>query len=396
MGKRVMKEGGKSPIVALAGLTEQRQRLGGQIERAVGRVMAHGQFILGPEVAQLERKLAAFCGARHCITCASGTDALQLLLMAEGIGPGDAVFVPAFGFVATAEVVPLVGAIPIFVDVRRDSFNMDPSSLKAAIGLAQRCGLRPRCAIAVDLFGQPADYDAIHAVAGPHGMAVIADAAQSFGASLHGRPVGKLAHHTATSFYPSKPLGCYGDGGAVFTDDARVADLLRSLRVHGQGRCRYDNPRIGLNSRLDTLQAAILLAKLDLFANEVALRQAKAQRYTVGLGDAVQVPRLSAGAASVWAQYTLVVQGRNELAALCRQAGIPTAVYYPLPLHAQRGYRRFPASPTGLTNAEWLAERVISLPIHPYLDDDAQDEIIHVVRKGIRTIGKVTLDALPA
>ncbi|MFP4539145.1 MAG: DegT/DnrJ/EryC1/StrS family aminotransferase [Dichotomicrobium sp.] len=396
MGEHISKDGGKSTIVSLAGLTEQCQLLGEQVEQAIGRVIAHGQFILGPEVAQLERKLAAFCGARHCITCASGTDALQLLLMAEGIGAGDAVFVPAFGFVATAEVVPLVGATPIFVDVQRDSFNLDPSSLEAAIGLAQRCGLRPRCVIAVDLFGQPADYDAIHAVAGPHGMTVIADAAQSFGASLHGRPVGKLADHTATSFYPSKPLGCYGDGGAIFTDDAGVADLLRSLRVHGQGPSKHDNPRIGLNSRLDTLQAAILLAKLDVFANEVAVRQAKARRYTAGLGDVVQVPRLSAGAASVWAQYTLVMQGRNELAALCHQAGIPTAVYYPVPLHAQRGYRHFPASPAGLANAEWLAERVISLPIHAYLDDDAQDEIIQALRKGIQTIGKVTLDALHA
>ena len=388
-----MSETDNRPTIDPTGLTEQRRRLGGRIDEAIARVLSHGQFILGPEVTELEQKLAEFCGAGHCVTCASGTDALQLLLMAEGIGAGDAVFVPAFSFVATAEVVPLVGAVPIFVDVDPNSFNLEPSSLEAAISLAKRLGLQPRCVIAVDLFGQPADYDAIHAIAAPHGLTVIADAAQSFGAWLNGRPVGALGHHTATSFYPTKPLSCYGDGGAIFTDDAGTADLLRSLRVHGQGRSKNDNIRVGLNSRLDTLQTAVLLEKLDVFPQEITARQDRARRYSEALDDIVRVPALRAGATSVWAQYTLVTQARDELVALCRQAGIPAAVYYPVPLNAQPGYRRFPATPTGLPNAEWLAEHVISLPIHAYLDDEAQDVIINTVRRGLETVEKVSLDA---
>jgi len=381
------------PTVSFTSLAEQRERLGDHLQEAIARVLAHGQFVLGPEVTELERKLATFCGARHCITCASGTDALQLLLMAEGIGPGDAVFVPAFSFVATAEVAPLVGAVPIFVDVNPDSYNLDPASLEAAIDLAGRLGLRPRCVIAVDLFGQPVDYEAINAVAAPHGLSVIADAAQSFGASRNGRYVGTLAHHTATSFYPTKPLGCYGDGGAIFTDDDQAADLLRSLRVHGQGRCENDNIRIGVNSRLDTLQAAILLIKLDLFPQEIAARQAKALWYSKALGDVVRVPEVAPDASSVWAQYTIASEHRDKLAAFCTQAGLPTAVYYPVPLHAQPGYRRFPVTPTGLANAEWLAKRVVSLPIHPYIDDQTRDTIIDTVRRGAQTAGDLAIDA---
>jgi dTDP-4-amino-4,6-dideoxygalactose transaminase len=381
------------PIVDPTGLADQRRLLGAQVDEAIGRVLAHGRFVLGPEVTELEEQLAAFCGARHCVTCASGTDALQLLLMAQGIGPGDAVFVPAFSFVATAEVVPLVGAVPIFVDVDPDSFNLDPSSLEAAIGLADRLGLKPRCVIAVDLFGQPADYDAIHTVAAPHGLTIIADAAQSFGASLNGRPVGTLGHYTATSFYPTKPLSCYGDGGAIFTDDAEIDSLLRSIRVHGQGQNKNDNIRIGLNSRLDTLQAAILLTKLQLFPQEIIARQERARRYSEALADIVRVPGVRADASSVWAQYTLVTQARDELIATCRQAGIPAAVYYPVPLHAQPGYRRFPSSPSGIPNAEWLAQRVVSLPIHAYLDDDAQDAVIRTVRAHLQAVDKVSRDA---
>jgi dTDP-4-amino-4,6-dideoxygalactose transaminase len=370
----------KRTTIAFIDLAEQRRRIGEQIDRAIARVLEHGQYILGPEVAELERRLAQHCGARYCITCANGTDALQLVLMAEGIGPGDAVFVPAFTFVATAEAVVLVGATPVFVDVHRDTFDLDPSSLGAAVGEAKRRGLEPRCVIPVDLFGQPADYDAIRAVAEPHGLTVVADAAQSFGAIRNGRPVGSLGAHTTTSFYPAKPLGCYGDGGAIFTDDDSVAEVLRSLRFHGKGRNQYDNVRIGLNSRLDTLQAAILLAKLDLFADEIAARQTVARRYFEALDNVVQVPRVATGATSVWAQYTLVVEGRDELAAACRAAGVPTAVYYPIPLHAQAGYRHFPVTPTGLAQSEWLAKRVISLPMHPYLVADTQDLIIRTVR----------------
>lgn len=376
------------PAISFMGIAEQRLALGDRIERGMANVLEHGRYVLGPEVAELEERLASFCGAGHCITCASGTDALQLLLMAEGIGPGDAVFVPAFSFVATAEVVPLVGAVPVFVDVHSDSFNLDPSSLEAAIATAKDAGLRPRCVIAVDLFGQPADYDAIRAVAQPHGLTIIDDAAQSFGASRHGRQVGTLGHHTATSFYPTKPLGGYGDGGAIFTDDDGIADLLRSLRVHGEGATRYETVRIGLNSRLDTLQAAVLLAKLDIFPDEMTARQQAARRYSEALADVVQTPAEAADATSVWAQYTLVLEDRDAVAGACAREGVPTAIYYPVPLHAQQGYRGFPVSPTGLANSEWLARRVLSLPMHAYLAEDAQDLIIRTVRGAVDMLGR--------
>ena len=255
----------KQAVPAFIDLVAQRERLGDSVERAIIAVLNHGQFVLGPEVAELERQLAAFCGARHCISCANGTDALLLALMAEGVGPGDAVFVPAFTFVATVEVAVLAGAMPVFVDVRPDSFNLDVKSLEAAIGEAKKRGLKPRCVIPVDLYGQPADYDAINEIAEAHGLLVIADAAQSFGASLAGKKVGTLAAYTATSFYPSKPLGGYGDGGAVFTDDDDRAARLLALRNHGKGPGRPDTEYLGLNSRLDSIQAAILLEKLRLF-----------------------------------------------------------------------------------------------------------------------------------
>ena len=279
----------KQVVPAFIDLAAQRELLGDSVERAISAVLDHGQFILGPEVAELERQLAAFCGARHCISCANGTDALLLALMAEGIGPGDAVFVPAFTFVATAEVAVLAGATPVFVDVRPDTFNLDVESLEAAIGEAKKRGLKPRCVIPVDLYGQPADYKAINEIAEAHGLLVLADAAQSFGASLDGKKVGTLATYTATSFYPSKPLGGYGDGGAVFTDDDDKAARLRALRNHGKGPGRPDTEYLGLNSRLDSIQAAILLEKLRLFPAEIPARQKRADRYNEGL--AARSPR---------------------------------------------------------------------------------------------------------
>ena len=375
------------PAIAFIDLAAQYRRIDERIDRAIRPVLERGQFILGPEVAELERRLARFCGVRHCVTCANGTDALQLVLMAESIGPGDGVFVPAFTFVATAEAVPVVGATPVFVDVDRETFNLDPASLEAAIGEARRRGLKPRCVIAVDLFGQPADYDAIRAVARPYGLTIIADAAQSFGATRHGRSVGTLADYTTTSFYPSKPLGCYGDGGAIFTDSDRVAGLLRSLREHGKDH-ELDYRRVGLNSRLDTLQAAILLEKFDLFPDEIEARQAVAWRYADGLESVAKVPDVREDTLSVWAQYTLVVEERDELAAACSRAAVPTAIHYPTPLHAQPAYQRYPAAPTGLANSEWLAKRVISLPMHPYLDAQTQDLIIHTMRDALRPAGR--------
>jgi UDP-2-acetamido-2-deoxy-ribo-hexuluronate aminotransferase len=366
-------------VPAFIDLAAQREHLGDGVERAISTVLKHGQFILGPEVQELELQLALFCGARHCISCANGTDALLLTLMAEGIGKGDAVFVPAFTFVATVEVAVLSGATPVFVDVRPDSFNLDVASLEAAIGEARKRGLKPRCVIAVDLYGQPADYKAIGEIAAAHGLLVVADAAQSFGASLDDKKVGTLASYTATSFYPSKPLGGYGDGGAIFTDDDTKAVRLRALRNHGQGPGRPDIEYLGLNSRLDSIQAAILLEKLRLFPGEIAARQATADRYNAGLASVAKVPQLMAGATSVWAQYTIVTGRRGALAKACHEAGVPTAIHYASALNCLPPYREMPAGPTGLRQSEWLAERVISLPMHPYLSAEAQDFIIATV-----------------
>ena len=365
-----------APPLPFIDLQAQRARIGPAIDQAIARVLDHGQFIMGPEVRELEDRLGAFCGAKHAIACASGTDALLLALMAEGIGPGDAVFVPAFAFVATAETAALAGATPVFVDVLPNTFNMDPDSLDAAIGIAEGLGLRPRAVIPVDLFGQAAEYGRIGAIADRHGLTVVADAAQSFGATLDQRRVGTIGRIATTSFFPAKPLGCYGDGGAIFTDDDNIANVLRSLLFHGKGSEKYDNVRIGMNGRLDTIQAAILLAKLDIFDHEVTLRQQVAERYDVGLGDVVQVPRLIEGATSVWAQYTLVLDHRDEVAARLKEQGIPTAIYYPRPLHRQTAYGDFPTAPGGLPVSEDLATRVLSLPMHPYLDAATQDHIV--------------------
>jgi dTDP-4-amino-4,6-dideoxygalactose transaminase len=378
-----MSEERKPAIPAFIDLAAQREQLGDSIERAISQVLQHGQFILGPEVIELERQLEAFCGARHCVSCANGTDALLLALMAESIGPGDAIFVPAFTFVATIEVAALAGATPVFVDVRRDTFNMDADSLEAAIGEAKRRGLKPRCVIPVDLYGQPAGYEAIGEVANKHGLLVVADAAQSFGASLNGKKVGTLASYTATSFYPSKPLGGYGDGGAIFTDDDERAGRLRALRNHGKGPDMPEIEYLGLNSRLDSIQAAILIEKLRLFPGEIRARQERADRYNEGLAAVAEVPRLMAGASSVWAQYTIITEKRDELAKACRDAGVPTAIHYASALNQLPPYRQVPTPPEGVRQAEWLAKRVISLPMHPYLGEEAQDFIIATVRRAL-------------
>jgi dTDP-4-amino-4,6-dideoxygalactose transaminase len=366
-------------------LEAQRRRLGSRLEAAIGRVLAHGSYIMGPEVAELEAQLAAFCGARHAISCASGTDALALALMAKGIGPGDAVLVPAFTFVATAEPVAWLGAVPLFIDVLEDSFNLDPASLEQGVRAAVAAGLHPRAVIAVDLFGQPAAYDAVKDVCARHGLWLLADAAQSFGASCCGRRVGTLAPVTATSFFPAKPLGCCGDGGCLFTDDDSLAEAMRSLRIHGQGEDKYDNVRIGVNGRLDTLQAAILLEKLTIFADEIAARQIVAARYDEGLRDVVRVPQTVAGAISVWAQYTLRIEhgARDAVAGALRARGIPTAVYYPKPLHQQSAYRAFPIAGNGLPVAERLSQEVLSLPMHPYLEPATQARIIDALRQAL-------------
>jgi len=373
------------PPIPFIDVAAQRRRLGPAIDHAVARVLAHCQFILGPEVRALEAELAKFCGARHAITCASGTDALMLALMAHGIGAGDAVFCPAFTFCATAEVAALIGAAPVFVDVEPDTFNIDPKSLAAALDTAKRLGLKPKAVIPVDLFGLSADHDAIAAVAGAAGLFVLDDAAQAFGATYKGHPLGTFGHASATSFFPAKPLGCYGDGGAVFTDDDGLAEAIASLRVHGQGSDKYDNVRIGLTSRLDTIQAAVLIEKLKIFPEEVAARDAAARRYAQGLNDLVTVPAMPDGLTSVWAQYTIRIAGgrRDKVAAALKSEGIPTAIYYPIPLHRQQAYKHFPVGAGGLAVSDRLAGEVLSLPMHAYLDEAAQACIIDAVRRAL-------------
>jgi len=359
----------------------QRRRLGRAIDDAVARVLDHCQFVLGPEVKAAEAELAAFCGARHAITCASGTDALLLPLMAKDIGPGDAVICPTFTFCATAEVVALAGATPVFADVDETTFNLDASSIVHAITAARSHGLKLRAIIPVDLFGQPADHAAIADIARAENLFVLDDAAQSLGATYRNKRLGALGDATATSFFPAKPLGVYGDGGAVFTDDDELAATMRSLRVHGEGRDKYDCVRIGLNGRMDAIQAAVLIEKLRIFPEEIAARDRIARRYSAALADVATVPRVAAGSTSVWAQYTIrLAPGRRDgLAAALKEQGIPTAVYYAKPVHAQEAYKRFPVAEGGLPVSERLANEVISLPMHAYLDEPTQDRIIEAV-----------------
>lgn len=371
--------------IAFIDLQSQRARIADDIDSAIARVLDHGQFILGREVEHAEQALAEFSGATHVVGCASGTDALGLVLMALGIGPGDAVICPAFTFVAPPEVVGWRGASVVFADVLPDSFNIDPASAAAAITKARELGLRPKALIAVDLYGHPADYDALVPLCEAEGLTLIGDAAQSFGATYHGRRTGTLAAATGTSFFPAKPLGCYGDGGAIFTEDADLAATLRSLRMHGQGEERYAHPRVGLNSRLDALQAAILVEKLRIFPDEIRARDAVAQRYNAELAAVVKTPTVAPEATSVWAQYTIRLGGRDRRAFqdALKAAGVPTAIHYPKPIHHQEAYAAYPVAPGGLPVSEQLAAEVISLPMHAYLDEATQDRIIAAVKTAL-------------
>jgi dTDP-4-amino-4,6-dideoxygalactose transaminase len=382
-----------TPPLAFIDLKAQRARIGDAIDAAIDRVLASCAFIMGPEVVRFEQELAAFCGAAHALSCANGTDALALPLMAWGVGEGDAVFCPSFSFVATAEILPWVGATPVFVDILPDTWNMDPASLEAAI-LAVKAGgrLTPRAAIAVDLFGQPADYPAISAVARAHGLKLIADQAQGFGCTLNGRQPLEWVDVSTASFFPAKPLGCYGDGGAVLTNDPELAGLIDSIRVHGkataadlaaasfQHEAKYLNVRVGLNSRLDTLQAAILIEKLRVYPDELAARDAVAARYTRLLAPHVaRTPKVIAGGFSNWAQYTIEHEARDALAEHLKARGVPTAVYYPAPIHMQRPYAHYPQAPGGLPVTERARGRVLSLPMHPYLSEADQDRVVAAV-----------------
>lgn len=368
-------------------LGAQRRRLGPRIDEAILRVVDHGKYIMGPEVAVFEQELAAFCGAKHVLSCANGTDALGLALMVKGLKPGQAVLVPSFTFAATAEVVAWFDAVPVFVDVREDTFNMDPASLKAGIATAIRLGLEPVGIISVDLFGLPAEYDQILSTAVAHGLWLICDAAQSFGAAYKGRNVGTIGHMTTTSFFPSKPLGCYGDGGAVLVEDDDAFAVLKSLRVHGQGSDKYDNVRIGMNARLDTIQAAVLSEKLTIFTDEIDARNRVAARYQELLDEVVIVPEIPIGLTSVWAQYTVrlpIGRDRDRVAAKLKAAGVPTAAYYAKPLHSQSAYRNYPVAGNGLPVCDRLAYEVLSLPMHPYLDENTQDRIAGALRAALR------------
>ena len=378
--------------IAFIDLAAQQARLKPQIDAAIQRVLAHGAYVMGPEVRSFEEQLAAFCGAPRALSCANGTDAIALPLMAWDVGPGDAVFCPSFTFAATPEVVPWVGAEPVFVDILPDTYNLDPAKLEAAIEAINAEGrLAPKAIIAVDLFGQPADYPAIAAIAQRRGLKLIADSAQGFGCTLNGEHPIHWADVATTSFFPAKPLGAYGDGGAVICKDDALWDRMDSLRVHGKAvgddlkgktfehDTKYMNMRVGMNSRLDTIQAAILIEKLAVFAEEIDLRNAAADRYAEGLEGVVKTPLVIAGGRSVWAQYTIEHADPDGLTAHLRSQGVPSARYYPLPMHVQPPYAHYP-QPGGLPVSEAAAGRVISLPMHADLTADVQDQIIAAVR----------------
>lgn len=368
-------------------LAAQQARIRTKLDAAIAKVLNHGAYIMGPEVPELEKQLSAFCGAKYTLSCSNGTDAMSLVLMAKNVGPGDAVLVPSFTFAATAEVVALRGATPIFVDSDAKTFNIDTSQLEAAIAVAKKQGLKPVGIIPVYLFGLAPDYAPIRQIAAQHEMWVLGDAAQGFGASVNGKRAGTLAEVTTTSFFPAKPLGCYGDGGAVMTDDKALFDVMESIRVHGKGTEKYDNVRIGLNGRLDTLQAAILIEKLAIFADEIAARQKIAARYSAGLKDVLRVPEVPPGYVSAWAQYTLIAKDhaqREQIQKRLKEDGVPTMVYYPKPLHQQTAYQHYPTATGGaLPVCEALSQTVFSLPMYPYLTDATLDYIIDATRRAV-------------
>lgn len=358
-------------------LKAQQARIKDKLDARIQTVLEHGTYIMGPEVGEFEANLSKFCGAKHSITCANGTDAIQIALMALGAEKNDAVFVPSFTFASTIEVVPLTGATPVMVDIDKNTFNMDPESLKRSIIVAKDIGLRPSIVIPVDLFGLPADYEAINEIARNENMKVIGDSAQGFGGTINGQVTGTFADITTTSFFPAKPLGCYGDGGAIFTNDNGLADLMKSIRVHGKGVEKYDNIRVGVNSRLDTLQAAILLEKLAIYPDEIVKRQQAAERYDDLLAGHFTTPFIPDGYKSVWAQYSIKTDqvSRDGLIEKLKGDGIPTMVYYPKPLHDQIAYKDYPRDPEGLANSEAAPREVLCLPMHPYLDEETQIKV---------------------
>ena len=363
-------------------LLSQKDRIRTALLRRLEDIVDRGQFIMGPEVTELESRLAAYVGSRHCVSCSSGTDALLMPLLAKGIGPGDAVFTTPFTFFASAEVISLTGATPVFVDVLPATFNMDPDLIGHAVDEAVQRGLKPKALIPVDLFGLSAEYDRITAIAAAYKLWILEDAAQSFGGSFRGRKVGSFGLVGATSFFPAKPLGCYGDGGAIFTDDDELDAVLRSIRVHGSGSDKYNNERIGINGRLDSFQAAVLLEKLTIFDDELDARQRIADLYTEKLQGRVVVPRIPEGYRSVWAQYSVLAasaEERDQLTGLLQKAAIPTMIYYKIPLHLQKAYAFLGYKPGDFPVSEDLSNRIFSLPMHPYLKDEEIEKICSVL-----------------
>jgi len=366
-------------------LRAQQKRLKNDIDLGIQNVLNHGKYIMGPEVKDFEKNLANFGNAKHALGCANGTDALLLALLAWNIGPGDAVFCPSFTYCATAEVVANVGATPIFIDINRGTYNIDPESLKKAIKEVKDTNtLTPRAIIAVDLFGQCADYPSLYAIAKANGLKLMSDSAQGFGTTMNGHHPLNWADIATTSFFPAKPLGCYGDGGAVLTNNDKLASTIDSLRVHGKGSDKYDNVRVGVNSRLDTIQAAILLPKLAIFSEEIKARNVVAKRYIDSLeGIGLRVPKVAEGVISTWAQFTIEVPNPEIFSDKLKKAGIPTARYYPKPIHHQSAYNHYPIAGGYLKNTEECIKHIISLPMHPYLDKETQDMIIEETKKSL-------------
>ena len=372
--------------IAFIDLAQQQSRIREKIDAGLHAVLNHGAYIMGPEVSALESRLGEWTKAAHNISCSSGTDALLLALHGLALQPGQGVIVPSFTFAASAEVMPTMGAIPIFAEVEADSFNLDPNKLDAALAAGQAANIEVVGIIGVGLFGQPANYDAIRAFANAHDLWLIDDAAQSFGAQWQGRPVGQLADVTCTSFFPAKPLGAYGDGGAVFTNDDAIADIIRSCRIHGMGKDKYENIRIGMTGRLDSMQAVVLDAKLDIFEEELTLRQAVADRYQKLIGDIVDTPQLAKGATSSWAQYCIKLPqacDRDHVIKHLGACGVPTSIYYPIPMHRQPPYKNFPQSQCGLGTTADLCGRVLALPMHPYLNESQQLHVATELRHAL-------------
>lgn len=362
-------------------LKAQYQQIHEEVNAGIQRVLEHGKYIMGPEIAEFEARLAEFCGAKHAITCSNGTDALSLGLMAYDVGPGDAIFTTPFTFFATAEVIALTGATPVFVDIDPRTFNIDPSELAKQVEIIKSKGeLTPKGIIPVNLFGLAPDFDAIDFVAKEHGLFVLEDTAQGFGGLYKGRVSGSLGDVSATSFFPAKPLGCYGDGGAVFTSDDELAEKIKSIRVHGQGTDKYDNVRIGLNARFDTMQAAVMLPKLAIFPQEIEARQKVAQAYTEALSGLVETPYVPEGYKSVWAQYSVLSDNREIIQAALKDSGIPSVIYYRVPCHLSKAFSYLGYKEGDMPESERASKRIFSLPMHPYIEDGFGERIASVLR----------------